>query len=119
MTVSREKAALALQLLIEGTSVRATERISGLDKNAIMRLLVLAGEKCEKLMGRLLVNIPVRDVECDEIWRYVTKEGQQPSNHGCVHWGASQCNRAASAPSDDRRFRAVPLCDHEDLERPC
>ncbi len=25
-------------------------------------------------MGRLIVNIPVRDVQCDEIWGYVTKK---------------------------------------------
>jgi hypothetical protein len=25
-------------------------------------------------MGRLIVNIPVRDVQCDEIWRFVRKK---------------------------------------------
>ena len=39
-----------------------------------MRLLVLAGAKCEKLMGRLIVNVPVKDVECDEIWGFVRKK---------------------------------------------
>ena len=74
MTISVEKATLALQLLIEGTSIRSTERITGLHRDTILRLLVLAGEKCEKLMGRLLVNIPVKDVECDEIWGFVGKK---------------------------------------------
>jgi IS1 family transposase len=74
MTVPMDKALLALQLLIEGTSVRATERVTGLHRDTILRLLVTAGEKCEKLMGRLIVNVPVRDVECDEIWGYVQKK---------------------------------------------
>ncbi len=40
----------------------------------ILRLLVVAGEKCEKLMGRLLVNIPVKDLQCDEIWSLCFKK---------------------------------------------
>ncbi len=65
---------LALRLLLEGNSIRSTERITGIDRNTIMKLLVLAGEKCEKLMGRLIINIPVKDVQCDEIWAYVQKK---------------------------------------------
>jgi IS1 family transposase len=37
-------------------------------------MLTLAGENCEKIMGRLVVNVPVKDVECDEIWGYVYKK---------------------------------------------
>jgi IS1 family transposase len=74
MYVSKGKAAFALQLLIEGNSIRSTMRLTGLDQNTITKLLILAGEKCEKLMGRLIVNVPVRDVECDEIWAYVGKK---------------------------------------------
>ena len=48
MNIPWEKALLAVQLLLEGNSIRSTERISGLDRNTIMRVLVLAGEKCRK-----------------------------------------------------------------------
>jgi IS1 family transposase len=65
---------LALRLLLEGGSIRSTQRITNLHRDAIMRLLVLAGEKCEKVMGRLLVSVPVTDVQCDEIWGYVQKK---------------------------------------------
>ena len=74
MYLSQEKAVLALQLLIEGNSIRSTMRISGVDGNTITKMLVLAGERCEKLMGRLIVNVPVKDVQCDEIWGYVGKK---------------------------------------------
>src|SRR5438105_3985495 len=43
MTVDESKALLALQLLVEGNSLRSTERIVGIDRNTIMRLLVVAG----------------------------------------------------------------------------
>jgi hypothetical protein len=39
-----------------------------------MKILVKAGEKCERIMGRLIVNIPVKNVQCDEIWGYVAKK---------------------------------------------
>ena len=74
MRVPMEKAVLTLQLLVEGSSVRTTERITNLHRDTILRLLVHAGEKCEKLMGRLIVNVPVKDVQCDEIWGYVQKK---------------------------------------------
>jgi IS1 family transposase/transposase-like protein len=69
-----EKAVLALQLLVEGSSVRTTERITGLHRDTILRLLVHAGEKCQALMGRMIVNVPVKQVQCDEIWGYVGKK---------------------------------------------
>src|ERR1039458_2837203 len=74
MNLADEKALLALQLFVEGNSLRSTERITGVDINTLMKLLVKAGEKCEKLMGRLIVNIPVKDVQCDEIWAFVQKK---------------------------------------------
>jgi len=74
MTVPMDKAVLALQLLVEGASIRATERITGFHRDTILRLLVHAGGKCEALMGRLIVNIPVKDVQCDEIWGFVGKK---------------------------------------------
>src|SRR5258708_28315628 len=80
MYLSEEKALLALQLLLEGNSIRSTMRITGVDGNTIMKMLVLAGDRCEKLMGRLIVNVPVKDVECDEIWGFIQKkEGHKRS----------------------------------------
>ena len=71
--ISLETIVLALRLLVEGNCLRSTERITGLDINTLMKILVKAGEKCEKLMGRLIVNVPVTDVECDEIWAFVER----------------------------------------------
>ena len=50
MTIPEDKALLAIQLLIEGTSIRSAERITGLHRDTIMRLLVLAGERCIQLL---------------------------------------------------------------------
>jgi transposase-like protein/IS1 family transposase len=71
MTVDESKALLALQLLVEGNSIRSTERITGIDRNTIMRLLVVAGEKCERLMSEKIQNVHVEHLELDEVWAYV------------------------------------------------
>jgi len=39
-----------------------------------MRLLLVAGKRAEVLLGRLIRNVPVTDVELDEIWGYVGKK---------------------------------------------
>jgi transposase-like protein/IS1 family transposase len=74
MYAPKAKVMLALQLLLEGNSIRSTSRITGLDQNTIMKALVLAGERCEKVMARLIVNVPVKDIQCDEIWSFIGKK---------------------------------------------
>jgi transposase-like protein/IS1 family transposase len=74
MTIPMESAILALKMLLEGASVRSTERITGLHCDTILKLLVKAGEKAEAIMGRLIRNMPVRDVEVDEVWAFIGKK---------------------------------------------
>ncbi len=74
MYLSEDKMVIALKLLLEGNSIRSTMRITGLDQNTITKALILAGERCEKVMARLIVNVPVKDVQADEIWGYVYKK---------------------------------------------
>jgi len=57
--------------LVEGNSIRSTERITGIDRNTIMRLLVLAGERCDRLMKDRIQNVKVEHLELDEVWAYV------------------------------------------------
>lgn len=74
MRLPLDRACAVLQLLLEGMSIRSAERITGIHRDTILRLLVLAGERCERLMEERLQSIDVRDVEVDEIWGYVFKK---------------------------------------------
>jgi len=74
MYISSEKATLAIQLLVEGNSLRSTQRITGLDINTIMTLLVKAGERCQSLMDSTMRNLSVKRLQLDEIWTYVGKK---------------------------------------------
>ena len=80
-----------LQLLLEGCSVRSVERISGLHRDTILKLLVAAGEKCEKLMARLIVNVPVKDIEADEIWGFVGKKQKTVTEDDDPNYGDAYC----------------------------
>lgn len=69
--VPDDRAVMVLQLLCEGASARAIERLTGTEKRTVLRLLRQAGDGCERLLGELVRDVKVKDVECDEIWTYV------------------------------------------------
>jgi len=77
MYISEDRAVLALQLLLEGNSIRSTERITGLDRNTIMTLLVRAGERCKRLMDEKMRNLHLKHLQIDEIWTYVQKKARR------------------------------------------
>ncbi len=71
MYIPQDKAVLATRLLLEGNSLRSTERCTGIDRGTIATMMVRAGERCEKLLADTIQNLHVRDVEADEIWGFV------------------------------------------------
>lgn len=69
-----EKAELILKMLLEGNSVSSVSRLTDVHIATILKLLVKAGEKCERIMAQKLRNVEVRDVECDELWSFIGKK---------------------------------------------
>jgi hypothetical protein len=53
MCLPIEKAQAVLAMLLEGASVSSVERLSGVHHTTILKLLLLAGEKCERTLLRL------------------------------------------------------------------
>lgn len=74
MYLPLNKAETVLKLLLEGMAVNAVERLTGVHHTTILKLLVLAGEKCERIMAEKIRGIEVRDVECDEVWAFIGKK---------------------------------------------
>jgi transposase-like protein/IS1 family transposase len=74
MYLPLDKAEMVLKLLLEGTSVSSVVRLTEVHQKTILKLLVLAGEKCERIMAEKIVNVPVRDLEFDELWNFVGKK---------------------------------------------
>ena len=71
--IDDQKALLALQLIAEGNSLRAANRITGLARNTILRLVEIAGERCQALLDSVVRNVSATDVQCDEIHGFVFK----------------------------------------------
>lgn len=71
MRLPTDKAVMVLKLLLEGTSIRSIERLTGVNRNTIMDLLVLIGRRCERFWRAKMQNITAHDVEVDELWGYV------------------------------------------------
>jgi len=65
---------MVLRLLLEGNSVSSVERATEVHHTTILKLLVLVGEKCERVMAEKVRNVQVRDVECDEVWSFIGKK---------------------------------------------
>ena len=70
---SQQKLAV-LSALLEGCSVRSTERMTGVTKRAILRLLVSVGDRCQQIHDDTITNIQCEAVECDEIWGFIGKK---------------------------------------------
>ena len=74
MTVAEDKALLAIQLLLEGTSIRSTERVTQLHRDTILKPLVVAGERCAKLMDEKMRGLRCQRIQGDEIWGFCGKK---------------------------------------------
>jgi transposase-like protein/IS1 family transposase len=71
MILADEKALLCLNLLVEGNSVRSTERITGVHRDTILSLLETVGKKCVWIQESLVKDVKVGFVEADEVWSFV------------------------------------------------
>ena len=60
--------------LVEGNSIRATSRMTGIARNTVTKLLVDLGAACMKFHDAHVRNVRVRRLQCDEIWTFVLKK---------------------------------------------
>ncbi len=68
--LSTTERAAVVRALVEGNSIRATCRLTGRDKETVMRLLADIGAACDIYQGGALRNLDSRRIECDEIWSF-------------------------------------------------
>jgi IS1 family transposase len=71
-----------VKALVEGNSIRATVRMTGVAKNTVAKLLVELGEACSQYQDDALRGLTCRRVEADEIWAFCyAKEANVPAEH--------------------------------------
>ena len=69
-----DKQAAVISALVEGVSVRSTERMTGVHRDTIIRLMVQVGETCGEILDTMMHSLPCRRIEVDEVWCYVGKK---------------------------------------------
>jgi transposase-like protein/IS1 family transposase len=82
MYLAEEKAVMCLNLLVEGNSIRSTERITGVHRDTVISLLKTVGEKCLWIQENLVKNVRVADVQADEIWSFVGMKQKTANENG-------------------------------------
>lgn len=69
--LSTDKRVQVVAALVEGDSINATVRMTGVAKHTILNLLRDLGMACAGYHHRNVRNLRVRRLQCDEIWAFV------------------------------------------------
>src|SRR5208283_495902 len=69
--LATDKRTAVIAALVEGTSVNATCRITGVAKHTVLKLLKDIGCACAAFHDANIRNLRVRRIQCDEIWEFV------------------------------------------------
>ena len=69
--LSIDKRVSVVSALVEGNSIRAIERMTGVAKHTILNLLRDLGCACADYHHRNVRNLRIRRLQCDEIWSFV------------------------------------------------
>ncbi len=68
--LDRDRRAQIITLLVEGNSLRAVTRITGVSINTVTKLLIDAGKVCSDYQDRTLRNLTCKRIQVDEIWAF-------------------------------------------------
>ena len=63
--------------LVEGNSIRSTERMTDTHRDTVMRLMVEVGTGCAALQGEITRGLTCKRAQVDEIWAFVGKKQKQ------------------------------------------
>src|SRR2546423_13478079 len=68
--LSPERRKQVIAALVEGNSIRATVRMTGVAKNTVTKLLIDLGTVCSIHQDRVMRDLPCERIQCDEIWSF-------------------------------------------------
>ena len=72
--LSTERQAAVIGALVEGCSIRSTERLTGVHRDTILRLVDRVGRACERMMAEEIRHFRPERLELDELWCFVGKK---------------------------------------------
>jgi len=71
MRIGMKEATTVLGMLLEGMSIRACERLTGMHRDTICDLILLVGDNCGEFLDTQIQGVEAKDVQVDEIWSFV------------------------------------------------
>jgi len=86
--LSSEQRAWVINCLVEGNSIRATVRMTGVAKNTVVKLLADVGRVCSIYQDKAFRGLTCKRIQCDEVWSYVgAKEKNTTAETKAKGWG--------------------------------
>jgi len=87
--LTTERRAQIISLMVEGVSIRAITRMTGVSKNTVAKLIVDAGQACAEYQDKTFHNLKCQRIQCDEIWCFCyAKEKNVPQEkRGVLGYG--------------------------------
>jgi IS1 family transposase len=89
--LSIQDRAAILNILSEGAGINAAARITGKSKNTVLKLLAEVGQACAAYQDRVMVNLPCKRIECDEIWSFVGAKQKNVRSEDEAHADYGDC----------------------------
>ncbi len=80
--LSRDKQIEIIAALTEGLGMRATTRLSGVDRKTVARLALRVGRGCAALHDGMMVGVRTGRLELDELWSFVQRKRRQHQKLG-------------------------------------
>jgi transposase len=81
--LTQEERTRVIAALVEGNSIRATVRMTGVAKNTVIKLLCDLGAACAEYHDKTIRNIYAEHVQADEIWCFCyAKKNLPPALRG-------------------------------------
>lgn len=69
-SLNNKKREQVIAALVEGNSIRATSRMTGVAQNTIFKLLAELGTACAEYQDKAFRNLTCKKIQCDEIWSF-------------------------------------------------
>lgn len=69
--LSTEERKQIVAALVEGNSLRSVNRMTGIHRTTIMKLLCDLGRACSEYQDKVFRNLTSKRIQCDEIWSFV------------------------------------------------
>lgn len=85
--LSTEKRAAVVAALVEGNSLRATARLTGVARMTIEKLLRDLGTACATYHDANVRRLQSRRIQCDEIWAFVGSKQKNVPDEKRGQWG--------------------------------